>query len=518
MGLSMSTEHIPDPVPGLPDITEEEARMNINAHRRLLRLLFGYFVLYLSVVTLLAHRAISIVTAKGTPFEASDLIIFGFAYTLLFSLLTMLPILMVAGYQELQGPAMMERLRASLTLCGLPARQIDDRMREYTSRNSFQTFLLPVGISLAFLVVLWGSVLFPHGVGGILDNLEVNGHLHVSLDRVLQHVAAEALVENWVFLGAYFYALTTMVRRWMQSDLTTNVLWKLNVRFAITVLIGLLFTALFTDVETLQGKPEAWVLSLAFTAGLVPDVFLRWLAQQAKHLIGNGNGIGGPFSPSDLQKKIDGMSFWQADRLAEEGIESVQDLAMKDIPDLLIRTRFDPALLFSWVDRALLWNQAGVQTPWLKRANIRGASQLMFLVQNRQDSDHAFDSVLTSLQDALDRSPPPTTTQSIEQGLAADLLNIDPSQPLPLSPAMLANLVSGLRHGPNLHYICNYWQQISGDSAIGNACPVSTWAPIPAPAAAAANRNPSPTSTPGGTEHDHQQQRRRHHHQRQPDR
>ena len=41
-------------------------------------------------------------------------------------------------------------------------------------------------------------------------------------------------------------------------------------------------------------------------------------------------------------------------------------------------------------------------------------------------------------------------TQAIEQGLVANLLDIDLGQPMPLSKAMLANLVSGLQHGPNL--------------------------------------------------------------------
>jgi len=165
-----------------------------------------------------------------------------------------------------------------------------------------------------------------------------------------------------------------------------------------------------------RGRPEAWLLSAAFTAGLIPDVFLRWVAQQSKRLVGGGDRTGGPFAPSDLQRKITGMSFWQADRLAEEGIESVQDLAMKDIPDLLIRTRFDPALIFSWVDHALLWNQAGVQS----------------------------------------------LSQAVEQKLSKDLLDIDQSQPPPLSRSMLENIINGLRHGPNLRYVRNYWNQVSG--------------------------------------------------------
>ncbi len=31
----------------------------------------------------------------------------------------------------------------------------------------------------------------------------------------------------------------------------------------------------------------------------------------------------------------------------------------------------------------------------------------------------------------------------------------------PLSRVMLENVVSGLEHGPNLRYLCNYWEQVS---------------------------------------------------------
>ena len=245
----------------------------------------------------------------------------------------------------------------------------------------------------------------------------------------------------------------------MQSDLTTNVLWKLNTRFAITILIGLLFTALFTDTDALRDKPIAWVLSLAFVAGLVPDVFLRWVAQQSKRVIGGGDTAAGLFSPSDLQHKITGMSFWQADRLAEEGVESVQDLAMKEIPDLLIRTRFAPALLFSWVDRALLWNHAGIHTLWLERASLLSASQLLFRVKLSDDPDGACEEILTSLADAQPETQQQPATQAAGQQPGDDLLKAIQDQPVSLSRAMLDNVISGLEYAPNLGYVCNYWQQ-----------------------------------------------------------
>jgi hypothetical protein len=64
------------------------------------------------------------------------------------------------------------------------------------------------------------------------------------------------------------------------------------------------------------------------------------------------------------------MSFCQADRLAQEGIESIDDLAMQDIGSLLARTRFDSPLLLYRVDRALLRGAAGGDRVFPDRARI----------------------------------------------------------------------------------------------------------------------------------------------------
>ncbi len=151
------------------------------------------------------------------------------------------------------------------------------------------------------------------------------------------------------------------------------------------------------------------------------------------------------------------MSFWQADRLAEESVESIQDLAMKEIPDLLIRTRFDPALLFDWVDRALLWNQVGEPTVWLQAAGIRSASQLVRLAKR----EAGFENILQSMGDAQSRGRPETLGQKLADELTGKVLNIDQTPPPLLSRLMLENVVSGLEHGPNLRYLSNYWEQVS---------------------------------------------------------
>jgi hypothetical protein len=243
--------------------------VNTTSRSRIVALLLGYALLFIAAAHGFTQRAISIVEAKGTAFEVGDLVVFGFVYTLLFNLLVTLPLLMVVGYRGIQVPMVIERVRASLALCGLSRRQIGEKMHEYAEHNGFRAFVLPIGVNLAFMVLLWGAALFPHGVAGMMDHLEDDHRLKVAIDLVLLHVSREAVLGNWMFFGAYFYAITTLIRRWMQSDLTTGVLWKLNVRFAVTILLGLLFMALFAAD---QDRPAAWVLGFAFLAGMVPDI------------------------------------------------------------------------------------------------------------------------------------------------------------------------------------------------------------------------------------------------------
>ncbi len=432
--------------------------MNATSRNQMVAMLLGCTFMFMSFAMLFTRRAITIVQTKGTAFEVGDLYIFGFAYTLLFNLMATLPLLMVVGYHGLQGAMIMEKVRSSLTLCGLPNLQVKKKLREYTERNGFQAFLLPMLVNLVFMVLLWGVALLPHGVEGMLDNLEDSGKLKIAVDVVLLHVSQEALAETWIFFGAYFYAVTTLIRRWMQSDLTTNVLWKLNVRFAVTILLGFLFMALFTVAESPGGRPASWVLGFAFLAGMMPDMFLRWLTRQVKRLGKTEDELAGVlFAPSVLQKRIAGMSFWQADRLAEESVESIQDLAMKEIPDLLIRTRFDPALLFDWVDRALLWNQVGEPTVWLQAAGIRSASQLVRLAKR----EAGFENILQSISDAQHRAPSGARSPPKGDAAMCETLPDDPSAPLPVSRLMLENAVNGLEHGPNLLYLSNYWEQVS---------------------------------------------------------
>jgi hypothetical protein len=206
---------------------------------------------------------------------------------------------------------------------------------------------------------------------------------------------------------------------------------------------------------------------LAFSIGIVPDVFLRWASRQLKR-IGrvDADEMARLFTPSDLQRRIPGMSFWQLDRLAEEDIESVQDLAMRAIPTLLIHTRFDTALMMSWVDRALLADQAGEQLPLFQRAHVHSATALIARVQ----SEAGRAALLRSLDKAADWECARSDTEA--PGSLAERPRLTVER---VTEEQLGNIVSGLQNGPNLRELTCYWAAVGARhaDAAGLSAPVA---------------------------------------------
>jgi hypothetical protein len=386
-----------------------------------------------------------------------ELFLFVIILLLFFYAVTTLPMLMVLGYQGTQRKMLLEKVREDLWLCGLKDRELQARIKEYGERNSWGAFLLPMLVNLVLMWLMWVSAILPGGMENLTRLLIDKG---ISLQSAFSIIAANLSPVSWAFLGAYFYIVMVLIRRWMQSDITTNVLWKLNVRIVVALIIGLLLMKIPPTPP--EKAIQAFTFLVAFFAGIVPDTVLRWLVQQMKAAV-NLQGkeqvkrVGSLerevtdklFMPSNLQENIDGLNFWQVDRLFEEGIESVQDLAMKEIPRLLICTRFDTPLLLSWVDQALLCNQVGEDVTLFKAAYIKTASDLLQLVEHKQ----GLEDVLQAIHDAQPQTLPNanTTEKPEHSGRANSRITLP----------MLENLVVGLQNGPNLAYVRAYWHNTS---------------------------------------------------------
>ena len=418
---------------------------------RLVLLLVSLVVLYAVLATLFALHAVGLVEQKGLQVDLTDVYLFACFYVLLAYFLTALPLFMVVGYHGVAGNILQRKVKRKLTTLGLEVTQLRTIMDEYQGRNGLHAFLLPMLVNMVLVFLMWNAALFPYGVAGMFDGLDGSGEVRISIAILVPVVVMHASVVTWAFLGAYFYSIIVMIRRWMQMDLTVGSVWRIDVRLAVAFILGMLIMHTFSGPEEKHLVAQPALAALAFVSGIVPNTFLRWINRQAKRLLAVEDRGGEPFGASDLRGKIEGLSFWQLDRLAEEGIESVQDLAMKEIPSLFIRTRFDTPLLMFWVDRALLCVYAGENFELFRRAGIGRATDLVF---HREQG--RLDAVMQSLDDAR---------QFWDAGRPAPAGGVEPIIPPKVTRAMLDNMLISLESGHNLRYLYDYRRRFGLESA-----------------------------------------------------
>lgn len=455
-------------VPSEPDVPPSRLDVHARAAKRaklnLALVLIGFMLLFIACGRLLTQHALGLAQIHGFDIAVIDIRLFAASFGLDFLVLVSFPLMLIVGYRGLEDAVRARRLSEVLSLCGLDDNAQQIRLREHSDRTGLSAFLLPMLVNLALLALLWSITLLPHGLSGMYDFLQPNAGNKLGIADLFPHVAANASPLTWTLLGVYFYSITLLFRRWMAADLTAPVLWWVNVRLIVGIIIGMLLTTLTTGADSPLSSLGSWVGAMAFFIGIVPDMLLRWLGRGLSRLYHfDGVDALALFGATELQRCIPGMSFWQADRLAEEGIDSVTDLAMQDLPSLLIRTRFPTPLVLYWVDRALLCDVAGNAMALLDRVHINRATQLVSLV--RVLGPTALSSMVQDA-DCVAASGEPT-----------------PAGPAPaptlvaLDAAKLQHMTTALTAGPNLHELLSYAENSTNPAA--HQATISTLRPVP---------------------------------------
>lgn len=195
-----------------------------------------------------------------------------------------------------------------------------------------------------FSPVLFATILFCLGWVLILDpefyrGVDLFGDLSLSGGPALP---SEAL--KFGFLGAYSFILQDLIRRYFRDDLKTGGYISAVVRIVFVTLV-------VTAVDLLWPEPSPRENVFAFFVGFFPQVGLQALqAALAKPLGKLIPSVKANYPLSELE----GLNIWYEARLAEEGIEDMQNLASANLVDLLLRSRAPIARLVGWMDQALL--------------------------------------------------------------------------------------------------------------------------------------------------------------------
>ncbi|MEP6666579.1 MAG: hypothetical protein ABJA81_09050, partial [Nocardioidaceae bacterium] len=155
------------------------------------------------------------------------------------------------------------------------------------------------------------------------------------------------------FLGAYFFSVQMLFRRYVRADLRGSAYVAVSLRVALAVIGIWVIEALGTSAGW---DAKAELLLLAFIIGVFPMVVWQVIRGAASRVF----RIFLPTLRSRLPlDRLDGLTVWHESRLEEEDIENVPNMATADIVDLLVNTRFAAGRIIDWIDQAILLTQLG---------------------------------------------------------------------------------------------------------------------------------------------------------------
>jgi hypothetical protein len=189
----------------------------------------------------------------------------------------------------------------------------------------------------------------------------------------------EAATERWLavytpisspvrfaFIGAYFFTLQMLFRRYVRRDLRSSAYVAVSLRIILAVI------GIWVLVEAVAMAPTTWfesgnssaqtmeksLLVLGFVLGVFPRVGWQVIQTTVKRAF----SLVVPSLQTQLPlSDLDGLTVWHEARLEEEDIENIPNMATADLIDLMINTRFPPDRIIDWVDQALLYTHLGPQ-------------------------------------------------------------------------------------------------------------------------------------------------------------
>ena len=187
----------------------------------------------------------------------------------------------------------------------------------------------------------------------------------------------------FAFLGAYFYILQMLVRRYFQGDLKSTAYINATMRIIIVILLVWVIDPLLAQNDVSEASRAA----VAFVIGVFPNVGWRLLQLSIRKPIG---WVVDSLEPNYKLGHIDGLNIWYESRLLEVGIEDMQNLATTNIVDVMLSTRIPVDRLVDWIDQAFLYlrvedTKTEKRRALLRSYGVRNATDLLDLMSGSAD-------------------------------------------------------------------------------------------------------------------------------------
>jgi TM2 domain-containing membrane protein YozV len=184
--------------------------------------------------------------------------------------------------------------------------------------------------------------------------------------------------EIFAFLGAYWFSIQRLVRRYFRRDLRSSTYVGVSMRITVAI-IGIWAVEATGIIESDE--------TLRYMTGFAIGVFPRtaWQIIEASFKAVFGRLPGRVFRTPLPLRELDGITVWNEARFMEEDIENIPQMATADIPNLMLTTRIAPDRIIDWVDQAILYTHVGpednnsgsIRRQLLRSYGIRSATSLI---------------------------------------------------------------------------------------------------------------------------------------------
>ena len=211
----------------------------------------------------------------------------------------------------------------------------------------------PIGQSTTTIPVMLSTILIALGWLVTLPPAQVP-HTITDASSWARAIEPTATPVTLAFLGAYFFSLQMLFRRYVRSDLGGSAYVAVSMRIVLAV-IGTWVVMVASLQLGLATKGQ--LLVIGFVIGVFPEVAWQIIQTAFSKTI---SFIHLKSMESDLPlSDLDGLTVWHEARLQEEDIENIPNMATTDLVELFINTRFPPERIIDWVDQAILYTQLG---------------------------------------------------------------------------------------------------------------------------------------------------------------
>lgn len=265
--------------------------------------------------------------------------------------------------------------------------------------------IIPIGLVTLLTTLGWLLVLQPN--------------LHAPPAELADLVPKLSAV-NFAFLGAYFFGIQMLFRRFVRRDLGPNAYFAFALRIILsTISVWLVVAALdgalsmpVVAAATNTSAAEGWmgkaaaiqtatsaqlgapILVIAFTIGVFPRMVWQYLSALGTKVF-HVKVLMPSVEADQPLHQLDGLTVWHESRLEEEDVENVPNMASADIVELMLHTQIPIERLVGWIDQAILLTAlgakvshggdpaAGALVTALRGLGLRTASQVVVASDDR---------------------------------------------------------------------------------------------------------------------------------------